>query len=307
MAVGQSILTVRGSYALADASSTGKSIKPKFYKVSNQDIPLDPTVTTLTDLPGVWKQADISGYFPINDNTVEFLVDIPPEEATDYGKTFGLYLEDGTLFMIAKPPYPFPPSLRQTFKIQLVYNNANNLIDFQYIPMAEIDDIFPLFDTTFVTWDNIFRIRKDIELLKSATKSLFDNKRNQEYLLQQHSSLLTEHKNFIRQNIATLQDHEDRIVFLENMDYKPIVESNIYKVLYVDPVNGNDSNEGSQTSPLLTIEKAIYNIPKGGTGVIKLRSDASYIYRVEQTITIEHKHVFILLQNEVSSVTIVCF
>jgi len=139
MAVGQSILTVKGSYALADASQTGKSIKPKFYKVSNQDITLDPT---LTDISGVWKQADISGYFPVNDNTVEFLVDIPPEEATSYGRTFGLYLEDGTLFMIAKPPYPFPPALRQTFKIQLVYNNANNLIDFRHYRLYSLSIVF---------------------------------------------------------------------------------------------------------------------------------------------------------------------
>ncbi|WP_457640476.1 hypothetical protein, partial [Persephonella sp.] len=172
MAVGQSILTVKGSYALADASSTGKSIKPKFYKVSNQDIALDPT---LTDLSGVWKQADISGYFPVNDNTVEFLVDIPPEEASSYGKTFGLYLEDGTLFMIAKPPYPFPPALRQTFKIQLVYNNANNLIDFQYIPFYETEQDLAIFDVSMTFGERLQVVRDEIEKLKLARETLFKN------------------------------------------------------------------------------------------------------------------------------------
>ncbi|WP_456400117.1 hypothetical protein, partial [Persephonella sp.] len=132
-------------------------------------ITLDPT---LTDLSGVWKTADISGYFPINDNTVEFLVDIPPEEASSYGKTFGLYLEDGTLFMIAKPPYPFPPALRQTFKIQLVYNNANNLIDFQYVPFYETEqDLAILSVSTYLS--EILQIhRQEIERLKSWNESL---------------------------------------------------------------------------------------------------------------------------------------
>ncbi|ACO04511.1 MAG TPA: hypothetical protein DEP48_03125 [Persephonella sp.] len=169
MAVGQSILTVKGSYALADASQTGKSIKPKFYKVSNQDITLDPT---LTDISGVWKQADISGYFPVNDNTVEFLVDIPPEEATSYGRTFGLYLEDGTLFMIAKPPYPFPPALRQTFKIQLVYNNANNLIDFQYVPFYETEQDLSILSVSVSLGKLLQQHRNEIEMLKSWNKSL---------------------------------------------------------------------------------------------------------------------------------------
>jgi len=169
MAVGKSILTIKGSYALADASSTGKSIKPKYYKVSNQDLPLDPT---LTDISGVWKQADISGYFPVNDNTVEFLVDIPPEQAADYGKTFGLYLEDGTLFMIAKPPYPFPPALRQTFKIQLVYNNANNLIDFQYIPFYETEQDLAILAVSTYLGEILQTHRQEIEKLKSWNESL---------------------------------------------------------------------------------------------------------------------------------------
>ena len=169
MAVGQSILTVQGSYALADASSTGKSIRPKFYKVSGNDIALDPT---LTDLTGVWKQADISGYFPINNNTVEFLVDIPPEQATGYGKTFGLYLEDGTLFMIAKPPYPFPPQLRQTFKIQLVYNNVNNLVDFQYLPFYETEQDFSILAVSTYLGEILQEHRQEIEMLKSWNASL---------------------------------------------------------------------------------------------------------------------------------------
>ncbi len=172
--VGQAILTVRGALALADATRTGRSVKPRYYKVSKNDTNLDPT---LTDLSGVWRQADISGYFPISDNTVEFVIDIAPEQAIDYGKTFGLFLDDGTLFMIAKPPYPFPPALRQTLKVQLVYQNVNNIVNFQYIPFYETQQDLMILDNIFTTTQSVETLRKDIELLKLARDRLFANDR----------------------------------------------------------------------------------------------------------------------------------
>ena len=168
-AVGQVILTLQGSYALADAQATGKSIQPKYYKVSNQDIQLDPT---LTDLNGVWKTEDISGYTPISPDTVEFLIDIPPDQATDYGRTFGLYLADGTLFAVAKPPYAFPPNLRQTFKVQITYSNINQITDFQYIPFYETEQLLAVMDVAFTFGEITEKHRNEIELIKSWLSSM---------------------------------------------------------------------------------------------------------------------------------------
>ena len=162
--VGKVVLTVQGSYALADAQATGKNIQPKYYKVSNQDIPLDPT---LTDIPGVWKQDNISGYIPIDPDTVEFVIDIPPEQTTDYGRTFGLYLADGTLFAIAKPPYPFPPNLRQIFRIQVKYSNITQITDFQYIPFFETERSIAIMDTTATIWETLLYLIREVEQLKS--------------------------------------------------------------------------------------------------------------------------------------------
>ncbi len=170
--VGKVILTVQGSYALADAQATGKNIQPKYYKVSNQDIPLDPT---LTDIPGVWKQDNISGYIPIDSDTVEFVIDIPPEEATNYGRTFGLYLADGTLFAIAKPPYPFPPNLRQTFRVQVRYSNINQITDFKYIPFYETEQSLSILDATATLGNRILKLRQEVENLKQAREVLFEN------------------------------------------------------------------------------------------------------------------------------------
>lgn len=173
--VGEVVLTLQGSYALADAQATGKSIKPKYYKVSNKDITLDPT---LRDISGVWKQANISGYVPIDKDTIEFIIDIPPEEATSYGKTFGLYLEEGTLFAIAKPPYPFPPYLRQTFKVQIRYTNISQMTDFQYIPFYETEQSLSLLDA-FATLSHLIQnLRQDVEDLKRAKRALFQSSRS---------------------------------------------------------------------------------------------------------------------------------
>ena len=173
-AVGQVILTVQGSYALADTQATGKNVQPKYYKVSNQDIQLDPT---LTDITGVWKTADISGYIPIDNDTVEFVIDIPPEQATDYGRTFGLYLADGTLFAVAKPPYPFPPALRQTFRVQVRYSNINQITDFKYIPFYETEQSMSILDVPLSLGDRILIARQELEDLKRAKDVLFANDR----------------------------------------------------------------------------------------------------------------------------------
>jgi len=172
--VGKLVITARGILAILEAQTRNRRIKPQFYRVSNRDIALDPT---LTSLPGIWKQADISGYLPISPNTVEFLIDIPPEEATDYGRTFGLYLDDGTLFAIAKPPYPFPPMLRQTLRVQISYSNIAQVIDFQYIPFLEAEQSLSILDATSVLAERIQTLRKEVEDLQLAKERLFANDR----------------------------------------------------------------------------------------------------------------------------------
>ena len=163
-AVGQSLITVNGIKALMDASVIGKLIKPKYFKFSDVDYKLDPTIT---DISG-WIQKDISVYNTINENTVEFVCDVAPDEALKYTNTAGLYLEDGTLFMLAKPPYPFPPMLRQTFKIQLVYQNAENLIDFSYLPFYETEQDLAILNNAAAIGDLALQTGEDIGMLQIA-------------------------------------------------------------------------------------------------------------------------------------------
>jgi hypothetical protein len=165
-AVGQSIITSNGIKALMDASAVGKLIKPKYFKFSDTDYTLDPTIE---DISG-WIQKDISVYNTLNSNTVEFTCDVAPEEASNYTKTAGLYLDDGTLFMLAKPPFPFPPMLRQTFKIQLVYQNAENLIDFSYLPFYETEQDLAILNNAAVLGEQILKNAEEIGLIKTYLK-----------------------------------------------------------------------------------------------------------------------------------------
>jgi len=135
--VGTSVLTLSGLKLLQEATVTGKKINPTKFKVSNQDVELYQGIDT--KLQGVWYEARINGYRKINENTVEFILDVPPDKAQDFGRTFGLYTEDGTLLMLAKPPFPFPPLARQTLKVQLTWKSIEEVVDFKYIPTSEYE------------------------------------------------------------------------------------------------------------------------------------------------------------------------
>ncbi len=135
---GLTIFTADGLNALANASATGGSVAPKYFKYTSQSLLLDPTLTA-SDIVG-WHTQDISvcKVFKEGDSTfVEFVCDVTPTDATDYMRFCGLYLEDGTLFAVAKPPFPLPPELRQTFIIQLTYQNIDSLMNFQYLNFDE--------------------------------------------------------------------------------------------------------------------------------------------------------------------------
>ncbi len=135
--VGESILTLAGLTAYQNASATGASIQPLTYQLSSKDYDLAAEGPTLDALDDVWRTDEISGYFTVDDDTVEYLLDIPAEDAEAYAYTAGLFLADGTLFMLAKPPYPFPPLFHQRFKIQLKYADAVALTDFKYLNFSE--------------------------------------------------------------------------------------------------------------------------------------------------------------------------
>ena len=166
MAEGKTCVTLNGLKALTEASSVGRRVKPVYFKVSDADIGDIYPGIDLKDLPSVWYQANISGYIPVNDSTAQFILDIPEEKATHYGKVFGLYLEDGTLFAVAKPPYPFPPLMRQRFRVQFVWQQIESVMNFEDIPFYEFDQDVMRLDILATLGSQIFQNSLEIGLLK---------------------------------------------------------------------------------------------------------------------------------------------
>jgi len=187
--VGSSVITSDGINAFANASASGSSVKPKYFVFSSHDLVVDPTLRA-DDIDG-WITKEISLYQKVDDNTVEFVCDVTPTEAIDYMRFCGLLLEDGTLFQIAKPSFPMPPSMRQTFKIQTAYENASELLEFKYVPFSEEEQSLSILDSSITiglqTIQNaeldglikrkMVEVSSEIKQLKD-TKKLVENRLN---------------------------------------------------------------------------------------------------------------------------------
>jgi len=203
---GKTVATLNGLKALTEASSIGRRVKPVYFKVSDADIGDIYPGIDLHDLPSVWYQADITGYIPVNDSTVQFILDIPQDKATKYGKTFGLYLEDGTLFAVAKPPYPFPPSMRQRFKVQFVWEQIDSVMNFEDIPFYEFDQDVVHLDAISTITLALFDVQKHLAVLEQFKADYYRFKDST-------SQKLLNHESRISANDQRLLDHE--IAFLE--------------------------------------------------------------------------------------------
>jgi predicted nucleic acid-binding Zn-ribbon protein len=157
MSVGGSILTTAGLNAFANS---GSSIIPKYFKFSSDDIVLEETLTD-ENFTNPWIQKDITLYQVLDNNTIEFVCDLLPTEATNFTRSAGLYLEDGTLFMAATPPNAFPSGLRQTFRIQMSYTNAGQMLDFQYIDLDNTNVKFVEIDANIAALEASTTTRMD--------------------------------------------------------------------------------------------------------------------------------------------------
>ncbi len=124
--VGAGILTTAGLQHLADAIANNTTIQPTKFRVSDEDIELSPNLTA-GDV-NWWRVQDIDVSHKIDEDNAEFVCIIAPENMTNWAKLYGLFLDDGTLFMVVKPPYPLPPSIKMTERIRLQYANSGDAL-----------------------------------------------------------------------------------------------------------------------------------------------------------------------------------
>ncbi len=154
--VGGSMVTTEG---LSRMIEDGVSIVPKYFKFSSQDINLNANLTA-ADVDG-WIQKNIVEYIKVDEQTIEFVCDVLPGDAIQTTNLCGMYLEDGTLFMVAKPVHEFPSDLRQTFRIQLVYENAEDILNFTYLDLTDTDIRFQAVESSVTLLDQTVNLRID--------------------------------------------------------------------------------------------------------------------------------------------------
>jgi hypothetical protein len=171
--IGKAILTESGMKAYQDAAFKGKIVTPRYFKFSEEDIDLD-NAFKLMDING-WIKQDINAYIPIDISAVEYLCQVEPDKAIKYCKICGIYLDDGTLIALAKPPYPFPPSIAQRFKVQVKYGNLQNLTNFSYLPHDELEQDLARLDTQAAIGEQLLKNNASISELQQKLDRLVHN------------------------------------------------------------------------------------------------------------------------------------
>ena len=182
METGELWLTPAGREALANASASGSSVKPKYFKLSKQDLDIEDE--SLTDASiNWWIQKDIASYAKINDNIVEFVLIVEPDEAIDFAVVMGLFLKDGTMFALAKQPYGgLIPTTRQILKPQLRYLNASNgLLDFQYIPFDVQEQYASILDSQLTYFMLALDNTQKMEMIERLFKSILHGNPNKTF------------------------------------------------------------------------------------------------------------------------------
>jgi len=173
---GGTVLTLAGRRALATAVLTGVHPKVQYYIASNHDYALDPAMMS-SQFSG-WYTHTINGYTPVNDYTSQLLAHIPQEDAVSDLLTVGLFLEDGTLFALAKPPYAMPQGIEQNFNMLIESSGINELLDFSYIPTEVFNHEAELLNTSAVLlnlhhtlFDKVKKLFQRVEAIYKKTNS----------------------------------------------------------------------------------------------------------------------------------------
>ncbi|CAA0097571.1 Uncharacterised protein [BD1-7 clade bacterium] len=86
--------------------------------------------------------------------------------------------------------------------------------------------------------------------------------------------------------ISNIESRSDDVIDQVQVAIPEAVESELYRSVYFDPDNGDDSQEGTPSNPLKSLKASIEKIPKGGYGVI-------FTTESGKTITID-EDIFIL-------------
>lgn len=130
--------TQAGIEARRNALANGTQIKLATFKISNQHIDLTGE-STVEDLPSSWITKDITSYRTMGRDRIEFELKILDSEATNEARSYAVYLEDGTPYIVGVPANSLSAFIEQKILIQVQFINSGAAeFSFVDIPAAVV-------------------------------------------------------------------------------------------------------------------------------------------------------------------------
>ena len=136
--------TPAGIKVRRDLLANGQKIVLKSFRISDKEIDLS-LENTVDDIPDSWIEKEITSYKTIDDNKILFTLNVKRDEAVLEGRSFALYLDDGTAYIVGVPEAVFNRGMEQTYQVLLkvVNNSAREMeLDFEYIHNEEHTETF---------------------------------------------------------------------------------------------------------------------------------------------------------------------
>jgi len=163
-AVGEIMLTNDGINAILRAKASKTTIKVTHYKQIETEVAFDPRLKA-KDING-WREHTLDRPSIVNNDVVAYVIDCPIDEATHFTRTIALFMENGLLYALSKPPFPIPPSVRQRFSVKVGFSNIAKIMSFNYVNSEEEDRAFRELSHTALMGSLILKNAREITTLK---------------------------------------------------------------------------------------------------------------------------------------------
>lgn len=278
------ILTAIGKSKLANAQATGTTVNLTELAVGDSNgAYYNPSEDQTALVNEVWRGSINQIYVDSqNSNWVVIEAVIPTDQGGFYIREVGVFDDAGDLIAIGKYP--------ETYKPALDSGSGKDLYIRMILEISNVSDVTLKIDPAIVL----------------ATRKYVDDELND------HNNDPNAHDGLI--NADTVDNYHasqtptantipvaDASSTIDAAWYKGSIDAAMQRTFYVDAANGDDNNDGSESAPFATIEKACKSVPTGGGATIYLLDGS---YTITSDIFLFNKLITIRCDKATNSVNI---
>jgi len=160
--------TEAGKTKRRDALANKTALKIGYFRVSDTFIDLTEDIV---DLQNYWIEKPITAHQKIESDRLELDCIVTESESSHNGKSYCLYLDDGTPYIVGIPPNFFNAGVEQQYIIQIEFEGSNsNELEFIHVPLnfeasQEVQDL-TLLDTSLSMGLQQIEISRQLGLVK---------------------------------------------------------------------------------------------------------------------------------------------